>query len=245
MRTLGVDLASAATNTAACVLDWDRSRPRLLSMIGRDVDDTTIVELARGANVTGIDAPFGWPRPFVDAIAAYAAGTRWPRQKPEGLWLRRTDERAIAVAGGRAPLSVSSDRIARPAERAARLLTLLGSDDQAVARDGSDGVIEVYPAGALRCWGIRSDGYKRSDGAGAAARRLIFDTILDELTIETAASDREALVATDHAIDALVASLVARAFEIGAIVRPRDEDRSIAAVEGWLFLPTGRIRDLR
>lgn len=243
MRTLGVDLASATTNTAACVLDWENGPPRLVTLLGRGVDDINIVELAKSADVTGIDAPFGWPRPFVDAIAAYTAGTPWPHQKPEGLWLRRTDERAMVIAGGRAPLSVSSDRIARPAERAARLLTLLGSDERAVARDGSDGIIEVYPAGALRCWGIPSDGYKRPNGV--AARERILDTIVDALPIVSSAADRSALIGTDHAIDALVASLVARAFALGGVVRPSQDEGPIAAVEGWLYLPCGELRSLR
>lgn len=195
MRTLGIDLASAIANTAACVVEWEGGPPRVTALLGRDVDDDSIVRLATQADVTGIDAPFGWPRPFVDTIAAYASGAPWPRIRPEGLWLRTTDERAYAISGGRAPLSVSSDRIARPAERAARLLTLLGSDDRAAARDGSDNVIEVYPAGALRCWGISVDRYKRPEAI--SARAAIVEAIAEGLALGITDEDRISLSAPD------------------------------------------------
>jgi predicted nuclease with RNAse H fold len=242
IRTLGVDLAAATTNTAACLLEWDDGPARIAHLATGDVTDQAIVQLAQEASVTGIDAPFGWPQPFVDAVAGYAAGRPWPRVRPEGLWLRRTDERALAVSGGRAPLSVSSDRIARPAERAARLLTLLGSSEHAAARDGSDGVIEVYPAGALRCWGVESAGYKRPDGL--APRQNIVDLVAPQVGLVLMPSERALLCATDHAIDALVASLVARAFAHGRVVRPTTEETALAAAEGWLFLPSGRLADL-
>ena len=44
------------------------------------------------------------------------------------------------AAGGRPPLSVSSDRIARPAVRAAMLLSRLGPAGRSAARDGTDGI---------------------------------------------------------------------------------------------------------
>lgn len=110
MRTLGVDLASATSNTAACIVEWDEGAPRLDLLLGGNVDDDTIVRLSATVDVTGIDAPFGWPRPFADVIWAYAAGEPWPRQRPEGLWLRRTDERAKVVASGRAGAAVGVER---------------------------------------------------------------------------------------------------------------------------------------
>jgi predicted nuclease with RNAse H fold len=242
MRTLGVDLASAITNTAACVLEWDDGPPRLGLLVGRNVSDDDIVAMAREVETTAIDAPFGWPQPFAKAIAAYRGGRPWPRRRPEGLWLRQTDEHAMAVAGGRPPLSVSSDRIARPAERAARLLTLLGVGGRAAGRDGSDDVIEVYPAGALRCWGIATAGYKRPDGV--AARTQIVEAITSDLDFVLIDEERNALVATDHAVDALVASLVARAFALGRVHRPADGELTLARVEGWLYLPIGGLGDL-
>jgi hypothetical protein len=241
-RTLGVDLASANANTAACIIEWDEGPPRVSHLLAREVAGATIVRLATEVEVSGIDSPFGWPRPFAGAIAAYASGAPWPRTRPEGLWLRRTDSRATEVMGGRAPLSVSSDRIARPAERAARLLTLLGTQGRAARRDGSDNVIEVYPAGALRCWKVPTDRYKRPDAV--AGRTAIIDSLSTDLMLDLPPETRDALTYTEHATDAFVAALVARAFARGLVVPMTQEERAIALVEGWLYLPTGDVRDL-
>lgn len=195
MKALGVDLAAGDRDTAAAVLERD-ARCCLVRLWPREVSDELIVALAAEADVVAIDAPFGWPLPFVERIATYARGEPRPRVKPEGLWLRRTDARAQAIAGGRAPLSVSSDGIARPAERAARLLTLLGRDGRPAARDGSDGVVEVYPAGALRCWSIEPGCYK--DRTGIAHRERIVATIAEALGLVLDDSDRPRLVAIDR-----------------------------------------------
>lgn len=241
MRTLGVDLSAGDRNTAAALIGWD-GRPTLEELWPRDVSDELIVELAGKADVVAIDAPFGWPIPFAVRIAAYARGEAWPRAKPEGLWLRHTDERAQTVAGGRAPLSVSSDRIARTAARAARLLTLLGREDRPIARDGSDGVIEVYPAAALRCWQIDPGRYK--DPSGLADRQRAVATIIAAIALGITDSDLGRLVAIDHPVDALVASVVGRAVHCGLAVAPTPDERPIARLEGWIWLPSGGLAAL-
>lgn len=186
--------------------------------------------------MVAVDAPFGWPRACARAVAAYAAGEPWPASKPPGLWSRRTDEAAKARTGGRLPLSVSSDRIARPAERAARLLTLLGQGGPA-ARDGSDGVLEVYPAGARRLWQVPAADYKRAVGRGM--REAMRDRVVSAVGIVVSADQIELLAETDHALDALVAALVGHAFERGWAAGPETpEDREAAHSEGWIWLPT-------
>jgi predicted nuclease with RNAse H fold len=233
--TLGVDLAAADARTALCQLDWGSGGP-VLEHLSVGASDDEIVRLAAQSAVVAIDAPFGWPRTFARTVAAYAAGAPWPAAKPSGLWARRTDEAARARVGGRPPLSVSSDRIARPAERAARLLTLLGREIP-LARDGSDGVIELYPAGAMRLWGIDTAGYKRP--AARMVREALRDRIVTAVHLKLSADQRERLVETDHALDALVAALVGRAFSCGWAAGPETpEDREAAEVEGWIWLPT-------
>ena len=236
MLTLGVDLATKDARTALCLIRWGDGPPSLEHLVARDVSDGMIRAFASDADVVAIDAPFGWPIPFVDAVGAYAAGSPWPRQRPGGLWLRRTDLVVQAAIGGRFPLSVSSDRIARPAERAARLLTLLGQAERPAARDGSDGVIEVYPAGALRHWGIHVEGYK--DPAAMNLRAQIRDALISATGLRLSDDEHVALAATDHALDALVASLVGRAFGIDGTHRPEGPDIAIARREGWIYLPT-------
>ena len=218
VHTLGVDLAAGDENTALCLVEWGRGAPRVERLIPRGGSDGLIVELAADADVVAIDAPFGWPTPFVDEIASYQTGAEWPRQRPNDLWFRRTDVRVQGKTGGRWPLSVSSDRIARPAERAARLLTLLGTSGRAAARDGSDAVIEVYPAGALRSWDIRADGYKSSDAR--EVRERIRDQLVGAVGLDVGEDGRAELAAADHPLDALIASLVARAYGLGRSSSP-------------------------
>jgi Protein of unknown function (DUF429) len=112
-----------------------------------------------GGGIVAIDAPFGWPVPFVEAVERHRAGLPFGDTPSRSLRLRTTDQ----SIEGRPPLSVSSDRIAAVAFRAARLLDALGG----VRRDGQDRVIEVYPAAALRRWKLELPGYKRDAGLRA------------------------------------------------------------------------------
>jgi hypothetical protein len=136
--TMGVDLAAQPANTAVCLVRWGPGRPQIMMLArGRDnestpLDDKWILTRAVGlrqdfGEVTkvGIDDPFGWPVPFLDAMAAYRAGPQWPwpiEQPTEQVRLRETD-RVVWRRSGRWPLSVTSDRIAIPAMRCAGLLT--------------------------------------------------------------------------------------------------------------------------
>jgi len=53
------------------------------------------------------------------------------------------------------------------------------------------------------------------------------------------------LVGSDHALDALVAALVGRAFHMGRVVRPTADEHQAAAIEGWLCLPASVLAELR
>ena len=241
--TLGIDLASADATTAACSIEWTGEAARIVELRPTGVQDKDIVQLAAKADVTGIDAPFGWPLPFAESLTAYTRGEPWPKAKDDALWFRATDAHATTKSGGRPPLSVSSDRIARPAVRAALLLTLLGRKGKAVARDGTDRIIEVYPAGAMRSWHLSMHGYKRPNATDV--RTALATELLDGARITASNEQRRDLAATDHALDAFVAALVARAFAIGRVLPPPADLADIARVEGWLYLPAGSLADLR
>ena len=241
--TLGIDLASADATTAACAIEWANGSAAIVDLRPSGVQDKDILRLAARAHVAGIDAPFGWPIPFAEALGAYARGEPWPRAKDDELWFRATDVHAKVKSGGRPPLSVSSDRIARPAVRAALLLTLLGKKGKAVARDGTDRVIEVYPAGAMRSWHLGMHGYKRPNAVDL--RRVLATELLEGAGVTASGSQVIDLAATDHALDAFVAALVARAFALGKVLPPPAELADVARVEGWLFLPSGSLADLR
>jgi hypothetical protein len=54
----------------------------------------------------------------------------------------------------------------------------------------------------------------------------------------------EAVRASDHAFDALVASLVARAASLGRTTVPPPGDVALAQMEGWIHVPTCGLRAL-
>lgn len=77
VRTVGVDLAAQPEKTAMCAIEWtERSAYVEAPVIG--VTDKEVLAATAEATVTGIDAPFGWPRAFLEAISTYAREARWP-----------------------------------------------------------------------------------------------------------------------------------------------------------------------
>jgi Protein of unknown function (DUF429) len=69
---IGLDLAAQPRETAACVIAW-RGRTGSVDVLTAGLSDDGILELLRGRAPAkiAIDAPFGWPTPFVDAVAGY------------------------------------------------------------------------------------------------------------------------------------------------------------------------------
>jgi len=61
-----------------------------------------------------IDAPFGWPEPFVDAVVAHQRGQGWPSgmDNPRAPFERRATDRFVHDRCGKTPFSVSADKIA-------------------------------------------------------------------------------------------------------------------------------------
>jgi predicted nuclease with RNAse H fold len=261
MRTLGIDLASEETRTAACVIEWSSGKARIAAL-EVPVDDDLAVTLIEDADWTGIDAPFGWPDAAVAAVAAHHRGQRWPKPTPEDLDLRfRATDLAVRNETGIWPLSASSDRIAVPAWRCARILArITGSDERggthnasaadapplpAIDRLGRDQIVEVYPAAALHRWGLPHKGYKSSGNAeqkqkAKAKRTPLLAKLIDACGswLQLDATTRERCEDNDDAFDALVASLVTRASALGKSDKPDAEQKQRAAREGWIHLPT-------
>lgn len=235
MITLGIDLAAEPKATGGCAIEW-QAGGATVRWISTGLQDDEILRRAREAAVVGIDAPFGWPHYFVEAITAHHTGRRWPVETWEKvsrrrLRLRTTDERVYA-ATAITPLSVSSDAIAIPATRCALLIDRLGVTDRA----GDGRIYEVYPAAALCQWGLACRGYKGRRNASALA--AVFAALQEHCPWLTIPSpEAELVTASDHAFDALVGSLVARAAQLGLTLRPTAEEMAAARVEGWIALP--------
>ena len=235
MITLGIDLASRPEHTAACAIEWTGARARVVD-IACDQDDEALVKRIAGADKAGLDVPFGWPQAFVEAVARFHAGGDWPEATLTALRFRETD-RVVAARTGRWPLSVSTDLIGVPAFRAARLFTRLAGTGVAVDRAGGGRLVEVYPAAALRLWGLASTGYKRRQGRPSLGRLL--DALRQRTRgwLEVDAPARRLCGRSDDALDALVAALIARAATLGLCAPPPPEHAARAAVEGWIALP--------
>ncbi len=163
MRSLGIDLAAEPPDTAACEIIWlaDGARGRLYT---DRLDDDRLLALIGSADKVGIDCPFGWPQPFVNAVVAHAHGQAWPGRGQPGpghrrsLRYRLTDE-IVHQQVGIWPLSVSTDRIGVTAMRCAALLDALAAVGQPVDRTSDGRAVEVYPAAALKYWGLPHQGY--------------------------------------------------------------------------------------
>lgn len=240
--TLGIDLAAQPENTATCCVEWSGEVPTIGAItLGKGCADEPLVEMIKGVvhrgGTVGIDAPFGWPDAFVDQLVEYREHGRWSTGKPrEGLCWRATD--AHLKAEKIHPLSVSTDRIGVVAMRCAHLLTLLA--EAGIARDPlGRQVVEVYPGGALRRWGLDPSGYKqRAEAREALMRQLPLATVVADAGL------RESAVATDHAFDALVSALVARDVTLGRAEGPTPPvDVARLRREGWIWMP-GRQSDL-
>ena len=241
MKTLGIDLSAQPKNTAACLLTWGDSSC-CISEFAAGLDNDALLDLiARSSPAkVAIDAPFGWPVPFVEAVSGYTASGYWPAptntRRP--LLLRTTDLAVIDLVGGRPPLSVSADKIAVCAMRCAELLSAL-TIDGSIDRTGGGVAIEVYPAAALRQWGFDATGYKGTEPQRQETRRRLVGTIANA----TAAwllldPDEQALLAaSDHLLDALVSALVGRAAAVGLTLPIPPDARVLAASEGWIHLP--------
>jgi predicted nuclease with RNAse H fold len=233
--TLGIDLASQPRGTAACAIEWTAGRARVVELACGQ-DDEALVKRISAADKVGLDVPFGWPEAFVAAVARFHAGAAWPDASVVALRFRETD-RIVAARTGRWPLSVSTDLIGVPTFRAARLLARLAAEGHAIDRSGGGRLVETYPAAALRLWGFASTGYKRREG------RASLSGLLRELRARTRGwldldvAARRLCGASDDALDALVAALVARAAALGLCEGPPAHLVDAAEREGWIALP--------
>lgn len=241
IRTVGVDLSAEPDRTAICAVNWTSGAASVEPPI-RPADDAAVLAACASADRVGIDCPFGWPEPFLAAVSAHAAGQPWPgrhrttdRDHRRELRYRATDYRVHEITGSW-PLSVSTDRIGVAAMRCASLLDSLAAQGAPVDRCGSGRVVEVYPAAALHVWRLLRPGYKRD--------RNVLDTMVTELLARLPSllfplSD-EPFRRSDHAFDALICALVARAVQRGVTAPPQTGDQlRRATFEGWIHLPDG------
>jgi predicted nuclease with RNAse H fold len=254
-RTAGVDLASQDAGTGLAEIEWlccdggmpadgraatggSRTTARVLD-VSLHGSNERIVELGGRVALLGLDSPLGWPAPFHSLLAAQLTGKVDPEavlaaMRDKSLTHRVTDHEVRRLTG-LWPLSVSADKIAYPAMRAAALLAMIGRAGQPVCRSGiGSAVVECYPAAALRRWDLRMVGAKKAGGVTADLfGRLRVAT--PWLSWDPGVID---LCGRSHdALDAVIVALVAGACVFGRTEAPRPDQLTSAAVEGWIHLP--------
>lgn len=211
------------------------------------VDDATLLAETCDAPLIGIDCAFGWPVDFVDFVARQAGGARLTSDDTGDLaWRRRLahreTDRVVTERTGARPLSVATDRLGMTALRCAVLLDRLAGDGRVVDRSGElpSAVVEVYPAMALRVWGLTRPGYKVSADARTA---LIADLRRAAPWLELGPHE-PLMQSSADALDAVLAALVALAHRVGASIPPEPAQRQRARVEGWIAIPTVGLAEL-
>jgi len=246
VRTIGVDLAADPANTALAVLDWGPAGAVVTELLVGCPDEDIVLATAQ-ATKTGIDCPFGWPLPFHRMLTEHHAGHVLA---PDGIapaaWRRdlamRTTDLVTWREHGNRPLSVAADLIAYPAMRCAALLGRLAAAGHDVRRDGSGLVVETYPAASLKRWGFPHRGYKGV--RGAPTRHDVVTELTRRADWLDLGAHRALCLAADHAFDAVVASLTARACALGLTAGPEPDQTHAAAVEGWIHVPTVALAQL-
>ena len=246
MRTVGVDLAAQAKHTAVAVIEWGSRRARVVD-IEIPADDDAVLRQSAPADKVGIDCPLGWPEPFVKFLCAHRVNApQGPADNPGGkgwrsLAYRRTDEH-VRTSAGLVPLSVATDRIGLTAIRAARLQALLAQCGHDVNRSGTGLIVEVYPAAGLKLWRLPHNRYKgrtHHEGLG-----LLVDALISAAPWLDLADHERLCRLSDHAFDAVVAALLARAAARGFTEMPEGTDRAAATAEGWIALPSCALSDV-
>lgn len=101
--------------------------------------------------------------------------------------------------------------------------------------------IEVYPAVALRQWGLAGSSYK---GANRHALPALVDRLQEHAPWLELGSSEGLCRSSDDAFDALLAALVARAHALDLWHRPTDSQAHRASSEGWIVIPSGTLEEL-
>jgi uncharacterized protein DUF429 len=261
--TLGIDLSSRPKNTAACWIDWAPGHAEVIALWcssgpdGAPLNDALLIAAMRGAlpglpapTKVAVDSPLGWPADFIRGVADL---DRWPIPIDEARARleRRATDHWVHRTTGKQPLSVTTDRIAYPAMRAAGLLAhYTRSSGDPVDRTGMTGLVcEAYPDPAIRRLGV----WPQSIAPRASYKRAAQDVreaILAKLVraapwLALSDSDRERCVDCDDCLDALICALVARAAEQRKTIPPPEELTQEAILEGWIHLPeSGSLSEL-
>ncbi|CAB5033381.1 unannotated protein [freshwater metagenome] len=270
MQVLGIDLAAQPKSTGLVLLSRVGAGPVAVGSEATGSEatgsmgatwraelpqgvatDEFLIELGTQVDVIGVDAPLGWPEPFVLAMQAHQIFDVWPgTENRRPLTHRRTDD-WVRDQGWGQPMSASADRLGSVAMRCALLQREWAKQwGNAAPRDGSGRLLEVYPAAALRVWGIGQPGYKGGTKDPQDSARLAREKIMSSLSRATESwlelsAVRAACIASDHTLDALLSAVIALAAQNGCTAQPEtEEDLRLAKTEGWIHVPLKELQEI-
>lgn len=237
MRTLGVDLATAARKTAVCKIDWtDVGALPAVSLLEVGATDEDIVAMAADTDVVAIDAPFGWPRPWAEAVGRHRPGDAFDADGSPAELTRRATDVWVAKNVGIYPLAVAANLIGATAIRCARLVQSLDLPVDVGVAATIPLVSEVYPAAALARWGLSYQLYKGKQLV-EARRRLIAELVSAGLPAQLSTEHSILVESSDDALGALICTLVARAVGLGLTDDAPEPLLNATAGEGWIRAP--------
>lgn len=243
MLIAGLDLAAEPKGSALAVIDWGAKEARLVSLV-LGVDDDLAVSTALESEKFGIDCALGWPIDFVSFLNEHQNLSSKTLPFDGGATLRRNlahreTDRMVREITGKWPLSVSTDRLGMTAIRCAGLLSKMETHFQ-VDRSGFGRVVEVYPGATLRGWFTATSGYRNSD----SIRQALIEELCNRAPWLNLSTSKELMIESCDAFDSVLAAMAARAAQLGASTAPSESQLGVAAVEGWIHLPTIEIESL-
>ena len=237
---VGIDCATSAklVGLAKGVIERGEARVDEIAMVSSwDKIDDRLAKWLEEPALIALDAPLGWPRALGSTLSRHRAGDVI-KSEAHALFRRFTDD-VVARDIKKRSLDVGADRIARTAHSALALLGRLRTRlDESIplawvpAPVQTTSAIEVYPAATLAGRGWPNVGYKSGKEGGEAVRRAIVAHLDDALAFDAAA--RERMIASDHALDAVLCILAGADFVRGEVIAPAD--RKTAEGEGWIWV---------
>ena len=103
-------------------------------------------------------------------------------------------------------------------------------------------LVDVYPAAALKHRGLTYRSYTGT--ADTAVQHRLVDRLTAAAPWLTFGDHEQACRHCDHALDAVIAALNARAAAVGLTTTPSAEQVGAARTQGWIAQPTGILHDL-
>jgi hypothetical protein len=112
----------------------------------------------------------------------------------------------------------------------------------AAARVGTGLIVEVYPAVGLKYWDLPYRRYKGNTHITALG--ALVDNLRESAPWLELGPYEQVCRHRDHAFDAVLAALLARAAALGLTIMPTEDDHAAALREGWIALPTCTLSEL-